>query len=80
MLLDFRLPPRRGRAGQRTYNVDRFLFALHGESPAEKLARRLQDAKRLSADHDSSRASSRSGGAAAVSPSGDIEFDWTSDE
>jgi transposase InsO family protein len=29
---------------ERTYNVDRFSLALHGETPAEKLARRLPDA------------------------------------
>ena len=30
---------------ERTYNVDRFSLALHGDTPAEKLARRLPDAK-----------------------------------
>lgn len=30
---------------ERTYNVDRFSLALNGETPAEKLARRLPDAK-----------------------------------
>jgi hypothetical protein len=30
---------------ERTDNVDRFSLALHGDTPAEKLARRLPDAK-----------------------------------
>src|SRR5262245_2123623 len=30
---------------ERTYNVERFSLALHSETPAEKLARRLPDAK-----------------------------------
>lgn len=30
---------------EHTYNVERFSLALHGETPAEKLARRLADAK-----------------------------------
>ena len=30
---------------ERTYNVDRFSLALHGDTPAEKLARCLPDAK-----------------------------------
>ena len=30
---------------ERHYNVERFSLALNGETPAEKLARRLPDAK-----------------------------------